>query len=294
MRDLPDFKIGYYIHIMTYVRFFILALFGWFLFPALAFASPVITNVYPATILPVGHPVTVVGTGFSIGAGGVKMDPSGAATLITLHGTSTVAYFTAPAHSAGAVTFRFYAPGGTDGNGQFTDQSITYAAGTWVVTTTADHNDGTCDADCTLREAVAHASSGDVIDATGISGTITMAAGGMTKNLLGALTIIGPGSGTLTINGGATHTIFGTENLENFGAVPFVISGFTFTNAPQAFSVDGNVGSKLIMSDCVFNTIFEPAFIDSRTSVVDTAVNAGVIITNSQFTASETGALSIS
>ena len=49
------------------------------------------------------------------------------------------------------------------------------ATTTWTVTKTADTDDGTCDADCSLREAIGAAQDGDtVVFASGVTGTITL------------------------------------------------------------------------------------------------------------------------
>jgi len=76
-----------------------------------------------------------------------------------------------------------------------------YAA-TLVVTKTADTADGICDADCSLREAVVAAASGDTIVFSPLFNepqTITLVSGqlAITRNL----TIAGPGAGTLAISG---------------------------------------------------------------------------------------------
>src|SRR5688572_30845065 len=73
---------------------------------------------------------------------------------------------------------------------------------TWTVTKTADTNDGACDADCSLREAIDVAASGDTIDfdpSLGVSYTEIV----LTSNLVidKDLTISGPGSDVMGISG---------------------------------------------------------------------------------------------
>src|ERR1700674_3317358 len=69
-----------------------------------------------------------------------------------------------------------------------------------TVTKTADTNDGVCDADCSLREAIAVAAPGQTIEFDpGLSGgTITETLGGLTISQ--SLTITGP-SGGITVDG---------------------------------------------------------------------------------------------
>lgn len=109
-------------------------------------------------------------------------------------------------------------------------------AATLTVTKTADTSDGVCDADCSLREAIAAAAiSGDEIvfstlfDAPqiiNVNGQLTIS-----KNL----TVTGKGANLLTIRNTAAASFssrvflinFGTVNLINFGTVN--LSGMTIT-----------------------------------------------------------------
>ncbi|MDQ4120362.1 MAG: CSLREA domain-containing protein [Acidobacteriota bacterium] len=74
-----------------------------------------------------------------------------------------------------------------------------------TVTKTADTNDGVCDVDCSLREAIAAAASGDVVQfATppfNSPQTITLTLGELTINR--SLTILGSGAHLLTIGAGS-------------------------------------------------------------------------------------------
>ncbi len=77
----------------------------------------------------------------------------------------------------------------------------TQGAMSLVVTKLADTNDGACDADCSLREAVVAAPwNGLITFAPGLSGTITL-----TGEIAFAksLTINGPMVGTITLDGNA-------------------------------------------------------------------------------------------
>jgi len=73
-------------------------------------------------------------------------------------------------------------------------------AATLTVNSLADPGDGTCDlSECTLREAVADATSGDTINFS-VTGTINLTAGELLIEK--DLTINGPGMNSLTIDGG--------------------------------------------------------------------------------------------
>ena len=81
-------------------------------------------------------------------------------------------------------------------------------ATTHTVTKTADTNDGVCNADCSLREAIAVAVAGDTVIFSGLFAspqTITLTLGqlSITKNL----TIAGPTSGLLTVSGNNTSRV---------------------------------------------------------------------------------------
>src|SRR5262245_66139656 len=70
------------------------------------------------------------------------------------------------------------------------------AVATLTVTKTADTNDGFCNADCSLREAIAAAGAGDTIQFA-VTGTITLLLGPL--SISQDLTITGPGAALLAI-----------------------------------------------------------------------------------------------
>jgi CSLREA domain-containing protein len=76
------------------------------------------------------------------------------------------------------------------------------AAPTLTVTKTADTEDGVCNADCSLREAIAAAASGDVVDLTALPGaapwTLTLSLGS-SLTVGQPLTIVGPGAADLVV-----------------------------------------------------------------------------------------------
>ena len=102
--------------------------------------------------------------------------------------------------------------------------SIARAAGTWTVTKLADTNDGICDADCSLREAIAVAASGDTVTFTaGLTGTITLTLGQLTIDK--DLTIEGPGAGQLAVSGNNTSRV-----LQINSGKTVYLSGLTIAN----------------------------------------------------------------
>ena len=111
-----------------------------------------------------------------------------------------------------------------------------------IVTNTADSGPGS------LRDALAAAVDGDIIDATGISGTILLTSGEL--QITTAVAINGPGDTSLTIDGNGTFRVF--DNLTS-GAT---IAGFTITNGSASgdngggvFNEGGN-SATLRLSDC--------------------------------------------
>ncbi len=94
-----------------------------------------------------------------------------------------------------------------------------YAA-TLVVTKTADTADGICDSDCSLREAVAAAASGDTVVFSPLFNspqTITLTGGQIP--ITAKLTIDGPGAGLLTVSGNNAGRIFRISGGVNVASV---------------------------------------------------------------------------
>lgn len=113
-----------------------------------------------------------------------------------------------------------------------------YAA-TLVVTKTADTADGICDADCSLREAVAAAASGDTIVFSPLFGqpqTITLKNGQIL--ITHGLTITGPGQMLLTISGNNASRIFLVRSSSVVS-----LSGMTITRGATQIPEDSNGGA---------------------------------------------------
>ena len=92
------------------------------------------------------------------------------------------------------------------------------AATTWVVTKTADTNDGVCDADCSLREAIAVSQNGDTINFSSIFDTPQT----IDITSLGQLNI----NKSIQING-PTNKVLITKNSSVTGRIFFINPGGT-------------------------------------------------------------------
>lgn len=128
----------------------------------------------------------------------------------------------------------------------FTFLSVSAFAATFTVTKTADTNDGICDADCSLREAVAAANAAGSDDSIVFSSLfdspqiITLSGSEIMINNAGALTITGPGANLLTVSGNNTSRIF--QNA--VGAVTSM-SGMTLTGGNGASTFNNNSGGAI-------------------------------------------------
>lgn len=122
----------------------------------------------------------------------------------------------------------------------------TVFSATFTVSKTADTNDGTCDADCSLREAIAAANGAagdDVIEFGAIFGsnqTITLSLGEMVIANNGGLVINGTGAALLTIDGNNTSRIIATS-----ASVVATINGITFTRGTGSGATDNGRGGAI-------------------------------------------------
>src|SRR5882757_9959299 len=91
-------------------------------------------------------------------------------------------------------------------------------ATTITVTNTNDNGVGS------LCQALANANDGDTIDATGISGVITLTTGALLVDK--SVTINGTGAGALAVDGNTTSRVFQTATGETVS-----ISGLTIRNS---------------------------------------------------------------
>jgi len=120
--------------------------------------------------------------------------------------------------------------------------SFTSAAfgATYMVTKTADTADGTCDADCSLREAIAAANAtadNDVIAFSALFAspqTITLGGSDLIIANNGSLTITGPGSDKLIVSGNNASRVF----TNNTGSIATISS----------LSVTGGIGVSTVQT----------------------------------------------
>lgn len=119
----------------------------------------------------------------------------------------------------------------------------TFAA-TFLVTKTADTNDGVCDSDCSLREAIATANaspSNDVIQfdpqVFNISQSIALTGGRLFIENNGSLQIAGPGSSLLSLLGNQQGSVIATTT-----SAPVTISDLTIANGAGGSFQGGTAG----------------------------------------------------
>lgn len=120
-------------------------------------------------------------------------------------------------------------------------------AATYTVTKTADTNDGVCDADCSLREAIAAANSTAANDVIGFDAgvfatpqTITLGGTELFIGNNGSLTITGPGANQLTVSGNNASRVF------LIGGGTATIGGITVSDGNGgSFDTSGNGGGIL-------------------------------------------------
>jgi hypothetical protein len=103
---------------------------------------------------------------------------------------------------------------------------------TWVVNTILDHNDGACDSDCTLHEAIVRAWDNEPVNfAPGLSGTIPLYAG---FNLLRSISINGPTGGALSLDG--------ADGMRLFHIYPGVHASLSNLTLTHGYVMDGYGG----------------------------------------------------
>ncbi len=104
---------------------------------------------------------------------------------------------------------------------------LTYVhAATILVNTLADEADGSCaDGDCSLRDAVSLAASGETIQFS-VTGTIVLTQGQIIVRK--SLSLLGPGPDALTVSSNNASRIFQVEGEDGGGNI--VISGITIAN----------------------------------------------------------------
>jgi hypothetical protein len=119
--------------------------------------------------------------------------------------------------------------------------SVSLRASTIFVTNTADSGPGT------LRDALANAVNGDTIDATGVSGAITLLSDQLYVS--SSVTILGPGPGGLTVSGNGAVRVF------NVTGSNVTIGGLTIANGGHNSGAGILSGGLLLsVSNCTFSS----------------------------------------
>src|SRR5690606_30389058 len=94
-------------------------------------------------------------------------------------------------------------------------------AATLLVTKTADTNDGVCDSDCSLREAISSANAiggGEIIfhsNVFNVPRTIVLSGGSLSIFTSGLVTITGTGTHLVSISGNNASRVFYVANKAN-------------------------------------------------------------------------------
>ncbi len=178
--------------------------------------------------------------------------------------------------------------------------SPTASAAVFTVTKTVDTNDGTCDADCSLREAIVAANAtadNDSIEFSALfssTQTITLASGELVVAANGSLTINGPGPNLLTISGNNASRI-----LSSGANVVVNINNLRFTAGNGAGAVNTgrggaiyNVGGTMVITNSILtgNTAANGGALNNSASTnPSVAANLTIIgcsITNNSATSS--------
>ncbi|HKP70535.1 MAG TPA: choice-of-anchor Q domain-containing protein [Pyrinomonadaceae bacterium] len=133
-------------------------------------------------------------------------------------------------------------------------------AAVYTVTKTADTNDGICNSDCSLREAIAAANgtvdNDEIVFALPLFGTtqtITLASGELTVANNGSVSIDGPGANLLTVSGNNASRI-----LVSGANVMVSIEGIRFTAGNGVGAVNSgrggaiyNVGGTMLLANSI-------------------------------------------
>ncbi len=134
-------------------------------------------------------------------------------------------------------------------------------AATFVVTKTADTNDGACDSDCSLREAIIAANANAGADTITLpAGTYTLTIPGTGEDagatgdldIVGDLTINGAGAATTIVDGGGLDRVFHVVS-----SFTVVINGITIRNGATVAGDNGggllNAGGIVTLNNCVIS-----------------------------------------
>lgn len=186
--------------------------------------------------------------------------PSHGTLALNLNGGFT---YTPAQNFTGSDSFTYKANDGTADSSVATVNILVNTPTQWIVTSIADTTVGACDADCTLREAIAAAAPGDeIVFASPLFDTqqtitLTNATGFNTLVIGKSLKITGRGANLLTVRrnvpGSSLNEAFRIFNVNGSG-VQVTISGMTISGG-HAYLYDGaginnNSGSTLTVIGC--------------------------------------------
>jgi CSLREA domain-containing protein len=152
-------------------------------------------------------------------------------------------------------------------------------AATWTVTKTADTNDGVCDADCSLREAVASAAvtSDTIVFSSLFNAPQTITLAGHSLVITKAVAVVGPGAELLTIAGTGAIDVL---DVIGFGLFQVNLSGLTI--AAGIHGIDNSAGD-LLVSNCIITGNSSSGIVNSNFLRIYTSTisgNSGVGIDN--------------
>ncbi|MBN1510932.1 MAG: hypothetical protein JXB13_02875 [Phycisphaerae bacterium] len=109
------------------------------------------------------------------------------------------------------------------------------------VTSAADSGEGS------LREALAGANDGDVIDASGVAGTITLTSGPLL--VAGSLTVVGPGADALTVSGDSACRVFQISGSHVTIQDLTIADGFS-AESGGGIHISSGSGSLVVLQGC--------------------------------------------
>ena len=164
------------------------------------------------------------------------------------------------------------------------------SAATYIVTKIADTNDGTCDADCSLREAIVAANG--TVDNDNVAfalplfaslQTITLSGGEIVVANNGSLTIYGTGANRLTISGNNASRILvsGANVVVNIHGIRFTAgNGMGTTNTGRGGAIY-NVGGTMLITNSILtgNSAANGGALNNAASTAP-AVNANLTLVN--------------
>jgi CSLREA domain-containing protein len=168
------------------------------------------------------------------------------------------------------------------------------AAAAIVVTKTADTNDGTCDADCSLREAVVAANAlaghdniaipAGTYTLTGATGEDASASGDL--DVTDSVSFNGAGMGTTTINGGGLESVI--QVLDS--AAQLILTDITVTNGGgdgiSANAADISLVNASVSANGDEGILTFSGNVDLQASVIDSNGDEGIITNTGNVTLS--------